>query len=58
MKLTEEEKNLVLEHRAKRKAFEEKKKKQAECDHHWEYFCHGHNDDAYVCTRCGDTKWE
>lgn len=26
------------------------------CSHNWEYGGHGHNDDWYVCTICGETE--
>jgi hypothetical protein len=28
------------------------------CEHAWNYDGHGHNDDHYTCSICGDTKWE
>ena len=41
MKLTEEEKKLVLDHRAKVKAAEDLKEKQRTCKHEWEWACFG-----------------
>jgi hypothetical protein len=28
------------------------------CQHAWGYVGHGHNDDMYECSLCGETKWE
>ena len=58
MKLTDEEKKLVLDHRAKVKAAAELKEKQRICEHDWEWVCSCHNDDAYDCTKCGATMWK
>lgn len=32
---------------------------QGKCPHNkgWSYLGHGHNDDAYGCRLCGETKW-
>jgi hypothetical protein len=32
---------------------------QGKCPHNkgWRYAGHGHNDDAYDCNLCGETKW-
>jgi len=27
------------------------------CDHNWEWYCSGHNDDLYKCTICGEVEW-
>lgn len=58
MKLTEEEKQLVLDHRAEVKEALDLAEKQRTCEHDWRFACFGHNDKAYDCTKCGDTKWE
>jgi hypothetical protein len=57
MKLTEEEKSLVLDHRAEVKVAADLAEKQKVCKHEWYYAGHGHNDDAYECHKCGDIKW-
>ena len=57
MKLTEEEKQLVLDHRAEVKEALDLAEKQRTCEHDWRFAGHGHNDTAYDCTKCGDTKW-
>ena len=58
MKLTEEEKKLVLDHRAKVKKAIDLKEKQRTCEHDWRFACFGHNDSAYDCTKCGATMWK
>lgn len=30
---------------------------RSSCNHNWELFCSGHNDDAYECTICGEVEW-
>jgi len=34
-------------------------KLQGKCPHNggWRHLGHGHNDDAYECLLCGETKW-
>jgi hypothetical protein len=32
--------------------------KRAKCTHIWNWICSCHNDDAYGCTICGETKYE
>ena len=58
MKLTDEEKQLVQDHRDRVAMRREKEEQQRACEHNWQYFAHGHNDDSYQCTRCGLMKWE
>jgi hypothetical protein len=36
-----------------------KKREQHEaCSHMWSYVGQGHNDDMYMCHKCGLSKWE
>lgn len=58
MKLSEDEKKLVLEHRAKIKRAKDLAAKQKVCEHDWRFTCFCHNDSAYDCIKCGATKWE
>lgn len=27
------------------------------CEHEWTYSGHGHNDDLYICRKCGKEEW-
>jgi len=37
--------------------YDKKKQLQEKCKHDFEYFCGGHNDDAYKCTICGEMEY-
>lgn len=56
MILTEEEKKLVLEHRAKQKEYTARRAKQATCKHDWAYRGEWRGDSHYECFKCGSTK--
>ena len=58
MKLSEAEKKLVMEHRAKIKRAKDIEAKQKICEHDWRFSCVCHNDSAYDCIKCGAVKWE
>lgn len=30
---------------------------QGICEHDWKYDGHGHNDDFYICNKCGAEEW-
>lgn len=51
--LDEQEWALVQEHRARAK----QDAVQATCEHSWQYDGHSHNDDAYICTKCGAVEF-
>jgi len=36
--------------------YKELNKLKKKCSHNWKYGGHGHNDDWYVCTICGETE--
>ena len=55
--LSDFEIELVRIERARVKFIEERKSKQATCDHNFSrYLGHGHNDEAYECIHCGKIK--
>jgi muconolactone delta-isomerase len=58
MTLTDEEKKLVLEHRARQKEYADRRAKQASCQHDWTYRGEWRGDSHYECFRCGDTKFD
>lgn len=55
--LTEEEWDLVVDHRKTRKALLDRLHAQSICSHNFVFMCHCHNDDAYECTKCQVTEY-
>ena len=56
--LDDHEEEWVLRHRQERADYFFKQVAQAACEHDWQWECAMHNDDAYKCSKCGDTKFE
>ena len=57
MALTDDEVKIVKRHREHLEYLRLRDETQAKCAHSWRFECHGHNDDAYVCTKCGASEW-
>lgn len=57
MILSSYEASEIMRQRENAARFERRQKEQETCDHQWRYSGHGHNDDAYDCTKCGKTEW-
>lgn len=49
--------DLILKHRAEVESYRQAAEKKKSCTHNFRYEGHSHNDDAYVCTKCGEIEW-
>lgn len=50
--------DLVLADRKRRMLIKLDEIQKKNCTHNWRYDGHSHNDDAYLCTKCGEMKFE
>ena len=56
--LDDVEEVMILQHRKEKTDYFFRQVIIAACDHSWRWDCAMHNDDAYTCTKCGETKFE
>jgi hypothetical protein len=55
--VSEEGWKVILELRREKQWQMERAMQIATCKHEFSYAGHGHNDDAYKCSKCGEIEW-
>jgi hypothetical protein len=58
MILTKQEEDVIWEHRQRVRDAKDLQLKRKNCKHEWEFVVAMHNDSAYDCRLCGETKYE
>lgn len=57
MELTPDEVKLLEGFRKSKRDAIERIERRKNCNHDFQYSGHGHNDDCYECSKCGELEW-